>query len=82
MNKDTGTIDMVQAVKVGYVFNLFDKKELQGIDLVKTGTKVKVDGKKYPLYAETYQDSAVVDCLLDIHGEKSIDEYRLIEKER
>lgn len=58
-------------------------KDTETIDLVKTGTRVKVDGKRYPLYAgKTYQDSAVIDCLLDIHGEKSIDGYGYIKKER
>ena len=34
----------MKAVKSGYSFNLFSEKELSGIELEKTNSRVKVDG--------------------------------------
>lgn len=69
----------LQAVGVGCCFNLFDTALLIGADinLKETGTVVTVDGKDYPLMkGATYEDSCVVDALLDSHGEKRIADYR------
>lgn len=69
----------LQAVGVGCCFNLFDTALLigTGIDLKETGTVVTVDGRDYPLMkGASYEDSRVVDALLDSHGEKRIDDYR------
>lgn len=48
----------MKAVKSGYSFNLFSEKELSGIELEKTNSRVKVDGAEYALYrGKTYEAS-------------------------
>lgn len=69
----------LQAVGVGYSFNLFDDAQLDDwrIGLKETGTVVTVDGQDYPLMTgATYRDSRLVDSLLDFHGEKFVSDYR------
>lgn len=38
----------MEAVGVGYVFNLFDEGDLPGVDLRETGEYVRVDGSLPP----------------------------------
>lgn len=71
--------DLKVAVGAGYVFNLFDSKEIlnAGIDISNTGTIVTVDGMDYQLKkGVTYEDSRRVDALLDTHGEMRIADHR------
>ena len=70
------------AVKVGYVFNVFNKKDLLGIKLKKTSTRVKVDEVEYVLYAgASYEDSRKIDRLLDVYGERKVDAFIFPKKE-
>lgn len=67
----------MEAVGVGYVFNLFDEGDLPGVDLRETGEYVRVDGSLYPLMkAATYEQSRMVDAALDIRGERRVDDFR------
>lgn len=67
----------MEAVGVGYVFNLFDEGDLPGVDLKETGEYVRVDGSLYPLMkAATYEQSRMVDAALDIRGERRVDDFR------
>lgn len=67
----------MEAVGVGYVFNLFDEGALPGVDLRETGEYVRVDGSLYPLMkAATYEQSRMVDAALDIRGERRVDDFR------
>ena len=70
--------DSLKAVKVGYVFNIFDENELRNIALRETGRKVEYDGKEYSLYSPyTYEDSQRVDMLLDVKGDLRIKDYEI-----
>lgn len=67
----------MEAVGVGYVFNLFDEGDLPGVDLRETGEYVRVDGSLYPLMkAATYEQSRMVDAALDIRGGWRVDDFR------
>ena len=68
---------MKKAVNVGYVFNVFDEKDLVGISLNKLGrTFVEFHGDIYPLLrGETFEDSQKVDVLLDKYGEYKVLDY-------
>ena len=70
--------DSLKAVKVGYVFNIFDENELRNIALRETGRKVEYDGKEYSLYSpSTYEDSQRVDMLLDVKGDLRIKDHEI-----
>lgn len=67
----------IRAVGAGYSFNLFPCDVLTGISLKETGTVVTVDGRDYQLLkGATFEDSRMVDTLLDSRGEKRIADYR------
>ena len=65
---------MKKAVNVGYVFNIFDEKDLNGINLKEVGRDfVELHGDIYPLLCgETFEDSKKVDVLLDKYGEHRV----------
>ena len=65
---------MKKAVNVGYVFNIFDEKDLTGINLKEVGRVfVELHGDIYPLLCgETFEDSKKVDVLLDKYGEHRV----------
>ena len=65
---------MKKAVNVGYVFNIFDEKDLNGINLKEVGMVfVELHGDIYPLLCvETFEDSKKVDVLLDKYGEHRV----------
>lgn len=64
------------AVGVGYAFNLLPSETVAGIGLKDSGTVVTVDGQDYPLMkGATYEDSRLVDGLLDSYGEKRVSDY-------
>lgn len=66
----------MQAVGVGYAFNLLPPETVAGIGLKDSGTVVTVDGQDYPLMkGATYEDSRRVDGLLDSYGEKRVSDY-------
>jgi len=70
------TSDGTVAVKVGYSFALVPGSELWGIALKDTGSRVTVDGQEYGLMTgATYEDSRMLDGVLDGHGEMSINEH-------
>ncbi len=70
------------AVGVGYYFSLVNSEETSNIELVQTGSYVKIDGVEYPLYkATTYEDSKKLDNLLDKHKEYSVKDYKVKTKE-
>lgn len=72
----------LQAVGVGYSFNLFPRDALTGISLKATGTVVTVDGQDYQLLkGATYEDSRRVDDLLDSRGKDlPLAQYRKTEQ--
>lgn len=70
------TSDGTVAVKVGYSFALVPGSELWGIALKDTGSRVTVDGQEYGLMTgATYEDSRMLDGVLDGHGEMPINEH-------
>ena len=83
--KDVVTKDLLEergndlkAVKVGYVFNVFTEHELRNVKISKTNRKVVYDGKEYDLYKpSTFNDSTIVDMLLDIKGDLRLNEYEI-----
>lgn len=70
------TSDGTVAVKVGYSFALVPGSELWGIALKDTGSRVTVNGQEYGLMTgATYEDSRMLDGVLDGHGEMPINEH-------
>lgn len=72
----------MKAVKVGYVFGIFEERDLEGISLAPSSTFVTVDGELYSLYkGVTFHDSVKVDDLLDKNPskQKAISDYAVRE---
>ena len=64
---------MKKAVNVGYVFNVFDEKDLIGINLHEINAYVKFHGDIYKLnVGNTFEDSRKIDDLMDKYGEFNV----------
>lgn len=70
------------AVKVGYNFALVPVSELRGIALKDTGSRVSVGGQEHALLAgRTYEDSRMLDDVLDAHGELAVNDHLIAPQE-
>ena len=70
------------AVKVGYNFALVPVSELRGITLKDTGSRVSVGGQDHALLAgRTYEDSRMLDDVLDAHGELAVNDHLIAPQE-
>lgn len=68
--------DGTVAVKVGYNFALVPVSELRGIALKDTGSRVSAGGQEHALLAgRTYEDSRMLDGVLDRFGEMPIRDH-------
>lgn len=64
------------AVGVGYAFNILPADCVAGIELKESGIVVTVNGKEYPLLkGATFDDSRKVDGLLDMYGQRCIEDF-------
>lgn len=64
------------AVRVGYTFNVFLKKDVAHINLKPEQQIVEVEGVQYTLHsATTFEQSEKIDALLDKIGELRIKDY-------
>lgn len=63
------------AIKSGYYFEIFDKSDMPNT-LIKSGTKVELDNKKYDLYkANTLEDERVIDKMFGDRMGYDIDDH-------
>ena len=63
------------AIKSGYYFEIFDKSEMPN-SLIKSGTKVQLDNKRYDLYkANTLEDERVIDKMFGDRMGYDIDDH-------
>lgn len=66
----------MKSVKAGYEFNIFADIQLKHIELKKTGSCVKVEGKVYPLFmGNSFRECQKVDEQLDKYGDKKIKDF-------
>ena len=63
------------AIKSGYYFEIFDKSEMPS-SLIKSGTKVELDNRRYDLYrANTLEDERVIDKMFGDRMGYDIDDH-------
>lgn len=63
------------AIKSGYYFEIFDKSEMPS-SLIKSGTKVELDNRRYDLYkANTLEDERAIDKMFGDRMGYDIDDH-------